>query len=195
MTTAGTQKARLWTNVRDAATAAAERGWPVMPGTYLDEAFGLWRGSTGGSAGLCPIAHNWCGSGITTPSKAEAVWTRWPYSLLVECGHGVDVLELPGQLAERPVQALAVAGVRCPVAVLLHPARWLLFMASGDPIVELGAWPGVLYRGVEAWVPLPPTNLGRSHARWHTDPADLAGALPEAEQVQRITATSLQGTW
>ncbi|MGH3533467.1 MAG: bifunctional DNA primase/polymerase [Pseudonocardiaceae bacterium] len=151
---------------------------------------------TGQAAGLRPVTAQWQGTGTTDPDRAEATWTRRPFSVLLECGRGVDVLELPGRLAERAVLGLTAAGPACPVPVLLYPARWLLLTATGDgPIPEFLPWPGASYRGAGTWVPLPPTDLGQCRARWHTDPTELTGDLPETEQVQRVVAAAVRGGW
>ncbi|MGH7510979.1 MAG: bifunctional DNA primase/polymerase [Gemmatimonadales bacterium] len=178
-----------WTAIRDAAVAAATRGRPV-PGTYTRGVTGRWYGREG-ATGLGPADDHWQKQGITEWSDAHAVWTRRPYGVLLVCGRGVDALELPTRLAQDVFPALGAAG---PI-VALHPARWVLLVASGHgPAPKLGTWPSVTYRGPGHWVPLPPTGLDHTRARWHVrPPLDEAVILPASELVQRTVIDTLGG--
>lgn len=182
-----------WTAIRDAAVVAATRGWPVVPGTHTRGVSGRWYGRER-SSGLCPVDDNWREQGITEWSEAHAVWTRRPYGVLLVCGRGVDALELPTRLAQDVFPALGEAGLAGPI-VALHPARWVLLLASGPGLVpKLGAWPSVTYRGPGHWVPLPPSDLGHTRARWHVrPPTDEPLTLPPSTAVQAAVIDALGG--
>lgn len=185
-TSAGRQEVS-WTEIRDAATATAARGWPVTPGTYVHR--GRWYGRTGAS-GLCPVPDDWPHAGITDPAQARTIWTGRPYGLLLVCGQGVDVLELPAAAATT-LPDLSRDGLGAPIAVAFPPPRWLVFLTSGAPLhPELAAAEATL-RGTGEWVALPPTQLGQARARWRVPPGD-DHALPGSAQVQRRIADALR---
>jgi hypothetical protein len=177
-----------WTELRDAAADAVARGWPVVPGTYGLGIEGRWFGREGASE-LGPIEDGWAQAPVTDRDQAQELWTNRPYGVLLVCGRGVDVLELPARLAQDALPALAGPGLAGPVAVA-HPARWLLFVASGAGLLpKLAAWPLVTYRGAGSWVPLPPTDLGLGRAAWHRAPDGQR--LPESQTVQHMVITAL----
>jgi hypothetical protein len=179
-----------WTELQDAAVAAAKRGWAVTPGTYGLGIPDRWFGREGATE-LGPIEDGWAQAPITCPEQARQVWTNRPYGVLLVCGHGVDVLELPARLARDALPALAGTALGGPVAAV-HPARWLLFVASGAGLLpKLAAWPLVALHGPGCWVPLPPTNLGPARAVWHVAPDEQR--LPESEPVQHMIVAALGG--
>lgn len=179
-----------WTEIRDAAVAAAGRGWPVVPGTFRS-GDGGWYGR-GGATELLPInAARWETAGITDPEQAMDLWTHRPYGVLLVCGHGVDALELPSEVAEL-LPALAGRGLAAPLAAVFPPPRWLLFVAtgSGHSLLPKLAMAGVVLRTRGDWVALPPTNLGYARARWRAEPPAEQG-LPDCAEVQQVLADVL----
>jgi Bifunctional DNA primase/polymerase, N-terminal len=153
--------------LRRAALGALGWGWPITAGTYLG-ADRRWQGRRD-AQGLCPVSEAWQQDPLTTPEQAEEIWGQHPYGVLLVCGQGVDVLELPlrmmGQLG-----ALTGGG---PVALTGSPPRFLVF-TSTDVDLLLPAVRGVRLHGAGSWVALPPTATELVLAqRWWTTP--LAG--------------------
>jgi hypothetical protein len=188
---AGSRDGLAGTGLRDAAVAAVSRGWPVVPGTYPVGAGERWYGRVG-ATGLGPLEDAWEISPLIEWNQAHAVWAHYPYGVLLVCGQGVDVLELPTRLAEAALATLDVLGLTGPIAVL-PPARWLVFAASGSgPLPRLAAWPSVVYRGPGCWAPLPPTDLGHAPARWHVAP-EPGVSLPPSQELQHAVIDTLEG--
>jgi Bifunctional DNA primase/polymerase, N-terminal len=145
-----------WRELREAALSATRWGWPVVPGTFLgpDQ---RWYGREGARR-LGPIQDDWWEKPVTDPAEAYEVWCEHPYGVLLVCGRGVDVLELPQRLRG----LLAFPEVPwVPLAMTAPPVRWLLFTATGSGAVsgELARASVRLY-AAGAWVALPPHHRG-----------------------------------
>jgi hypothetical protein len=128
----------------------------VVPGTFLgpDQ---RWYGREGARR-LGPIQDDWWEKPVTDPAEAYEVWCEHPYGVLLVCGRGVDVLELPQRLRG----LLAFPEVPwVPLAMTAPPVRWLLFTATGSGAVsgELARASVRLY-AAGAWVALPPHHRG-----------------------------------
>lgn len=167
--------------LRAAAVRALRWGWPVTPGTFLG-AEGLWRGREGAMR-LCPLEDAWQEAPVTTPERVEEVWSRQPYGVLLVCGRGVDVLELPYRMREL-LGAPELAQV--PVAVTGFPPRWLLFTATGSNNLSADLdLARVRLHGAGSWVALPPTVVAPlCTARWIEPPQHNTVGLIIAEEVQ-----------
>ncbi|HEU0088436.1 MAG TPA: bifunctional DNA primase/polymerase [Pseudonocardiaceae bacterium] len=180
--------------LRETAIGAVTRGWPIVPGTYPAGTGDRWCGRHGASeaTGLGPLDTQWQNRAITTWDQAHTTWSRRRYGVLLVCGRGVDVLELPTPLATAALPALGTPGVAGPV-VALPSARWLLLVASGPGLLPpMRSWPAITYRGPGHWVPLPPTDLGSTWAGWHRAP-EPGAALPASDVVQRVIIAALGG--
>lgn len=124
---------------------------------------------------------------------AYDIWRQHPYGVLLVCGRGVDVLQLPYRL-EGLLPALPAAGLVVPVALSGPPPQWQLFVAtdSGTLLPEL-TLASVRRHGAGAWVALPPTTLPHMvPARWTAPPPSTAGRpLPTAQEVQQVLLDAL----
>ncbi|MGH3800250.1 MAG: bifunctional DNA primase/polymerase [Pseudonocardiaceae bacterium] len=179
-----------WRELQTAAFNAVCRGWPVVPGT----ASAHWCGFVQ----VSPVAQNWREVAITEPDQVWSKWNERPYEVLMVCGQGVDVLEVPAEIAEL-LPVLAGRQMAVPVATVLPPARWLLFVATGTGqlLPELQER-HVRLRGDNQWVALPPTILvNYAPVRWAVPPVEAVEqcpiALPGAEDVQRALVAALTG--
>lgn len=179
-----------WTEIRDAAVDAAGRGWPAVPGTFRS-GDGRWYGRAGATE-LGPVADDWESAPVTDVDQALDIWTQKPFGVLLVCGYGVDVLELPSEVAEL-LPALAARGLTAPpTAAVMPPPRWLVYVATvpGQTLLPTLAMAGVVLRTRGDWVALPPTNLGHTRARWRVEPSD-SQVLPDAAAVQQVLADAL----
>ncbi|MBV9139323.1 MAG: bifunctional DNA primase/polymerase [Pseudonocardiales bacterium] len=179
-----------WRELREAALSATRWGWPVTPGTFLgpDQ---RWHGREGARR-LGPIEDTWADTAVTDPAEAYEIWSEHPYGVLLVCGRGVDVLELPQRLRG----LLAFPEVpHVPLAMTAPPVRWLLFTATGSGAVsgELAS-AGVRLHTAGAWVALPPTTVGfLSPQRWLEPPQHPGtGRLRTADEVQQGLLTALR---
>lgn len=175
-----------WMEVRDAAVRATGRGWPVVPGVCRPDEWGF--------SAVAPLEDTWDIAPVTDPERAEELWTqRRHVGVLLVCGRGIDVLEVPFRLIEA-LPALGDRGLVVPIATVLAPSRWVLLVATGSGALrpELAA-ASVRLRGIGQWVALPPTTLGGyPPVRWTVEPPeDRAVRLPGTEEVQRVLAETL----
>jgi Bifunctional DNA primase/polymerase, N-terminal len=180
-----------WRELRSAAISATRWGWPVVPGTYLG-ADRHWHGRDTAMR-LCPIQDTWQDTPVTDPKRAEEIWGQQPYGVLLVCGRGVDVLELPHRMRGL-LCALAPGGPVVPVAATGAPPRFLVFTATGP-----GTLAGdltlakVRLHGAGAWVALPPTTVGFLFPqRWWTAPPEHGRTrLRPAQPVQDVLVDAL----
>ena len=177
-----------WRELRRAAVSAARRGWPVVPGTYLG-ADRHWHGRDTARR-LCPISDIWQNAPVIDPDHAEEIWTWEPYGVLLVCGRGVDVLELPHRMCEL-LPAPEVPQV--PVAATGPPPRWLLFTATGSGSLSCDLnLARVRLREAGAWVALPPTPVADMFTtRWTKPPQHDTTRLPTADEVQHALFNAL----
>lgn len=171
--------------LRQAAFEAVCRGWPVVPGRFGTDSEGL--------AEMRPLIENW-DAAVMEPDQAWSIWGQQPYGVLLVCGRGIDVLDVPLWVAEL-LPALADAGLVVPVATALVPSRSVLFVATGSGTLrdDLATAPVCLH-GKGEWVALPPTTVvGYPPPRWRVPPRDDgASALGGADEVQRLLAEALR---
>lgn len=180
-----------WLELRNAAISATRWGWPVVPGTFLtpDQ---RWYGRDDATA-LGPIEDGWQSAPVTDPDEAYEIWSQHPYGVLLVCGRGVDVLEVPRRIKLLPV--LTAAGLVVPVAVSGPPLRWQVLMATGSGALlpEL-ALASVRLRGAGAWVALPPTPVADLFtARWIAL-GTASTPLLDAGEVQQVLLTALRSS-
>jgi Bifunctional DNA primase/polymerase, N-terminal len=180
-----------WVEVRDAALRATRWGWPVVPGTFLGPDR-RWHGREGARR-LGPISDAWQRSPVTDLADVYRIWSEHPYGVLLVCGRGVDVLELPdrlsGLLPAPEVPQLPLATTARP------PRRWLVFTATGSGALsgEL-AQARVRLHGVGAWMALPPTAVEfLTPQRWLVSPQHPGiHRLRTADEVQHALLTALR---
>ncbi|MBV9142490.1 MAG: bifunctional DNA primase/polymerase [Pseudonocardiales bacterium] len=179
-----------WVELWDAALGAIRRGWSVVPGTFLGSDR-RWHGRDE-PTGLCPVSDTWRDAPVTDPAHAQEIWSQQPYGVLLVCGRGVDVLELPhrvfGLLPAPEVPQVPLAATAVP------PRRWLLFTATGSGALsgELASM-GVRLHTAGAWVALPPTAVDfLSPQRWLEPPQNPSTRrLRTADEVQHGLLTLL----
>jgi hypothetical protein len=159
-----------WRELRSAAVRATGRGWPVVPGTYLGTDR-HWHGRDHATR-LCPISDTWSDTPLTDPDQAYALWSEQPYGVLLVCGRGVDVLELPHRMMGLLSVLQSVVPV-VPVAVTGSPPRFLVFTATDSEFL-LPALRQVHLHGEGAWVALPPTatEVVLRQRWWRSPPED-----------------------
>lgn len=175
-----------WSEVRAAAVEFAEHGWPVLPGTFRLQGHDGWLGKRGGTAGLEPVARSWGASATTDGDEALDVWTRRPFSVLLLCGLGIDVLEIPAAAGPAAQHYLNEAEQLGPIA-LATARNWLLFVRGSAALrADLAERGHIQHRGVGDWAPLPPTMDGPLPYRWRVTPASVNWRLPSSDDVQQV---------
>jgi Bifunctional DNA primase/polymerase, N-terminal len=186
----GTRMPVAWLELRSAALSATRRGWPVVPGTFLG-ADRRWHGR-GDAQALAPIQDSWQDTPVSDPGRAQEIWSQAPYGVLLVCGQGVSVLELPYRMIEL-LAALQSGHPVVPLGVTGSPPRFLVFTATdSDTLLPEFTLAGVRLHGAGAWVALPPspTELVLIQ-RWWTKPAESQRQLRPAEQVQQVLLAAL----
>jgi Bifunctional DNA primase/polymerase, N-terminal len=177
-----------WLELRNAAISATRWGWPVVPGTFLGPER-HWHGRDNAAA-LGPIVDGWQSAPVTNPDEADQIWSQHPYGVLLVCGRGVDVLELPRRI--KPLSVFRTGGLVLPIAVSGPPMRWQVVVATGSGALlpEL-ARASVRLRGAGAWVALPPTPVAELFtARWIAL-GTASTPLVDADAVQQVLRTAL----
>lgn len=169
----------------------ASHGWPVLRGTYLDDA-GYWFGRTGW-VGLLPIDDDWQAKWTRDVGEIATWWADQPFSLLVACGHGVDGVELPAQAGPKVLRALDASEVR-PPAMLTPVGSLVLFVQTIPEPRPLLVYASL--RSAESWVPVPPTGQsgapGSARYRWMlgASPCELGWELPELASVDEVISAA-----
>lgn len=180
-----------WRQLRSAALSALRWGWPITPGAHLGPDR-RWHGCQD-ARWLCPIQDNWQHTPLTTAEQVEQIWSQAPYGVLLVCGQGVDVLELPHRMWGL-LSALAPGDPVVPIAETGVPPRFLVFTASGPGTLwgDL-ALTRVRLHAAGAWVALPPTHVHfLTPQRWWNPPPDRESPqLRPAQQVQEVLVTAL----
>jgi hypothetical protein len=78
---------------------------------------GAYRTDRLGFTERYPATDTWDTAPITNPQTARQVWMAQSWAVLLVCGRGVDVLELPWTVAQL-LPVLAGRGLRVPVATV-----------------------------------------------------------------------------
>lgn len=178
--------------LRSAALSATRQGWPVTPGTFVG-ADRRWRGREAATT-LRPIEDSWAQAPVTDPAEAYKIWSEQPYGVLLVCGYGVSVLELPERMMA-VLSVLRAQGLVVPV-IAGEPSGWLVITDANSTTLspELEAV-GARLHGVGSWVALPPTTVAlRVTALWWVKPfRDHHGVvrLCPAERVQEVLLGAL----
>jgi bifunctional DNA primase/polymerase-like protein len=182
-----------WTQLRWAALSATRWGWPVTPGTFLG-ADRRWHGR-GDAQALGPVQDTWRQAPVSDPAQAEEIWSQAPYGVLLVCGQGVTVLELPSWFIGL-LPALQSGEPVVPVVVTGSPPRFLVFTATdSDALLPELILAGVRLHGAGAWVALPPTSTERVLIqRWWTRPGEGPPRLCPVTGVQRLLLAALLGS-
>ena len=182
-----------WRELRWAALSATRWGWPVTPGTFLG-ADRRWHGR-GDAQALGPVEDTWRQAPVCDPARVEKIWSQAPFGVLLVCGQGVTVLELPyrfiGLLA-----ALQPGEPVVPVVVTGSPPRFLVFTATdSDALLPELILAGVRLHGAGAWVALPPTSTELVLIqRWWTRPGEGQPRLCPVTRVQQVLLAALLGS-
>lgn len=167
-------------------------GWPVAAGAWWDgtrfrcEAPSCWV------TGLHAAGH---GDAVPTAGSptAPAGWRRYPYTMLLLTGFGIDALELPARAAAAVEAARALP---TPPAIARVPTgRWLLFAASHrkemaeGTLLAVARAAGAVHHGHGSNVPLPPSRLALGPVRWHRRP--WTGGLPPVAELLAVVVPLL----
>lgn len=173
-----------WTEIRSAAVGFAERGWPILPGTYQVAEHAGWLGKPR-AMGLEPVADLWSAASTSDPATALDWWTRRPYSVLLLCGGEVDAVEVPLNHGKRALQVLRSREQLGPIAVTpFHTA--LIFVTTGQALrEEFGTISQIRLHASGDWVPLPPTTREGIQYRWRVFPSDVGWRVAESLAVQQ----------
>lgn len=185
--------------LRVRAIELAERGWPIVPGTFWQD--GQWVGDPDSpvrdhlSDGPTPIHRSWDSTG---PAAGVADW--WadrPYSLLVTTGTTVDAIEVDAVLGRRA--AIQLRGTGFPVPILATTRGKWHFLVSGtsalrEDLVESASEHGAeIHRhGYGNWVVLPPTAFPHGVVHWRVKPEVCSWELPTPEFVQDALHAALE---
>ncbi len=159
-----------------AALAAAERGWPVLPGAY-------WMP---GALGECSCADPCCPAPGAHPheppllaASTDARMVSWWWeqrspesSVLVATGGTVCAVSLPAEAGSRVLEHFTLHGV--PLGPVLATAGRFVLLVAPYTLAELGEllaeqpWvPGSLrYHGPDGYLVLPPSRTGEGGVRW-----------------------------
>ncbi|UGQ15115.1 bifunctional DNA primase/polymerase [Yinghuangia sp. ASG 101] len=171
---------------------ATDRGWPVVPGAYVDQGRCSCRSPRCPEAG----AHPGDDAGLTAASRSADVirawWGRQPYSVLLATGLEFDVLDAPAHAGYAAIRELARLGF--PPGPVVHvPSDRLLFLVQpGARDVYWytidhndAAHVDVLHHGLGHVTPAPAGPGGRYGAepRWAVAPDPTDRRLPEAVEV------------
>jgi hypothetical protein len=162
----------LQVRLREAAVGYARAGWPILP----VETPTADRLICGRSPADADDAHDW--------------WSDQPYGIACGTGEAFDALEVPTQLAERMLPALAQHGEPAVIEVPLT-GTWLFLVTPRSPrIADLPARSGVRLHGRGRWILLPPTPVIGGNVTWIGRPT---GRLPHSMTVQWAAVRALVG--
>ncbi|WP_370591236.1 bifunctional DNA primase/polymerase [Saccharopolyspora montiporae] len=173
---AGISSSRI--ELRVQAIGFASRGWPVVPGTYLQD--GEWVDAERASgAEPVPVLADWAPDPQIAPDRAASWWVERPYSLLVATGSKLDALQVDAELGRSAAAVLRELGF--PVPIVATPlGSWFFLVAGGSGAVDE---PGVRWHASGSWVPMPPTAYPHGSVHWRVKPEVCGWRLPEAEFV------------
>ncbi|ASO17941.1 hypothetical protein FHR81_005430 [Actinoalloteichus hoggarensis] len=178
--------------LRAEAIGLAGRGWPVFPGTFLDE--GLpegrqWVGRAGQAEhGPVPVHEDWQARLPASTADSVSTWAARPYSLLLATGTGIDVIEVEATLGRPVAGALRQAGLLVPT-LATPDGRWLFLVTSGAALSpDLAERPGIRLHAEGGWVPLAPSPVTHGVVHWRVKPETCDWTLLPSAQVQETIA-------
>lgn len=171
---------------------ATDRGWPVVPGTYIDQ------GRCSCRSPRCPEpgAHPGGDAGLTAASRSADVirawWGRRPYSVLLATGLEFDVLEAPAHAGYAAVRELGRLGFPPGPVVHVPSGRMLFLVRPGARDVYWytidhndAAHVDVRHHGLGHMTPAPagPGGVWGTEPRWAVAPDPTDRQLPEAVEI------------
>lgn len=175
--------------LRAEAIGLAWRGWPVLPGTYPEDA----EGEESDWIRPAPAHTDWRERLGAHPRQVAAWWTGRPYSLLVATGTLVDAVEVDHLVGRRAAGLLRATGHPAPI-VATPDGRWLFLTTVADDFPPaLAEHPGVERHGDGSWVPLPPTPFRHGVVHWRVKPDIWGWRLPLAATVHDVLVRALPG--
>lgn len=170
---AGISSSRI--ELRVQAIDFASRGWPVVPGTYLQDGEWVDAERMDGSEPV-PVHEEWTPDPAIAPDRAASWWVERPYSLLVATGSKLDALQVDAELGRRAAVVLREHGF--PVPIVATPlGSWFFLVAGGTAAVDE---PGVRWHSSGSWVPMPPTAYPHGSVHWRVKPEVCGWRLPGA---------------
>jgi hypothetical protein len=169
-----------------------DRGWPVLPGAYVEDD---GRCSCGDAECPDPGAHPAAEPGLTRATRStDDVWEWWsgkPYTVLLASGLEFDVLDAPAAVGYAAIRQLELLGL--PSGPVLHlPGERLLFLVN--PGARNLYWYtvdhndrarfDVRHHAVGHFVPAPPSSTACGGlTRWAVPPDPIERGLPGAVDV------------
>ncbi|MDH6123581.1 bifunctional DNA primase/polymerase [Kitasatospora sp. GP82] len=176
-----------------AALAAADRGWPVVPGAHAVP--GL-LGPCSCADPCCPVpgAHPHDPPLLAASTDARMVSWWWGERnqgspVLLATGRTVCAVSLPAEAGERALEYFGLLGL--PIGpVLASGRRYVVLVAPysleglGGLLAELPWVPGSLrFHGPDGYLLLPPSQTGAGCVRWIRPPVEGQFLLPRVEQL------------
>lgn len=171
---------------------ATDRGWPVLPGAYVDQ------GRCSCRSPRCPEpgAHPGDEAGRTAASRSAEVirtwWSRRPYTVLLATGLEFDVLDAPAHVGYAALHELEHLGFFPGPVVHLPSDRLLFLVRPGARDVYWytvdhndAAYLDLRHHGLGHVVPAPagPSGPGGLEPRWAVAPDPADRQLPEAVEL------------
>ncbi|RJQ78513.1 DNA primase [Pseudonocardiaceae bacterium YIM PH 21723] len=175
--------------LRAEAIGLAERGWPVLPGTYPvgTQCDGQNSKSLSGSddqQGPTPVCQDWVQRIGASAKDIAEVWSGRPYSLLVATGYVLDAIEVNTELGRLAASVLRDSGFPVPIAAMPN-GRWFFLTQSESKLyTELAARQDVVLHGKGSWLTLPPSPLQHGVVHWRVHPQVCSWVLPTSDFVQ-----------
>lgn len=181
--------------LRVQAIGFASRGWPVLPGTYPEDA--RWAGRSGNeaadqrAAGPVPVHEDWQQRVGVDVEEVAATWSERPYSLLIATGAEIEALEVASDWGKRAARALRSVGVPVPI-VATPDGRWYFLTAGGQQLCpELAETGRVTLHSTGSWIAMPPTTFQHGVVHWRVKPEVCGWQLPSPELVQDVLRTGM----
>ncbi|MBV9315076.1 MAG: bifunctional DNA primase/polymerase [Pseudonocardia sp.] len=169
--------------LRTGALELAERGWPVLPGTYWQA--DRWTGIPDApQTGPVPAVADGLAAASRDPCTVARWWSELPYSVLVATGSVVDVIEVSALVGRRLCVLLKETGMLTPVAAT-PTGRWWFAVRAGEALrPELASRSDVLLHGRGSWVAAPPSESAQGIVHWRIPPSAHDGCPPDTYDLQ-----------
>ncbi|MDI2130818.1 bifunctional DNA primase/polymerase [Yinghuangia seranimata] len=179
---------------------ATDRGWPVLPGAYLDHGRCSCRSPRCPEPGAHPgdeVAHT---AASRSADVLRAWWSRRPYTVLLATGFEFDVLDAPAPAGYAALRELAHVGFASGPVVHLPSDRLLFLVRPGARDVYWytidhndAAHLDVRHHGLGHVVPAPAgPRPGGPEPRWAVAPDPSDRRLPEAVDLLGTLVRSCQ---